>query len=60
MMNSLKLDKTENPARAHNKSMSSETHEEEDVFSDGELSDDEGGSFKTKHSLDSSGNSPRY
>ncbi|XP_063684517.1 ras GTPase-activating protein 2-like [Bolinopsis microptera] len=61
MMHSLKLDKSDKTdSLTHTKSISSETHEEEDVFSDGELSDDEGGSFKTKHSLDSSGNSPRY
>ena len=36
--------------------------EEEDVFSEGDLSDEEdsSGSFRMKHSLDSSGNSPRF
>ena len=68
MMNTLKLDrsdKTDSPLQAKSNGSDintlSETREEsEEVFSEGELSDDEGGSFKTKHSLDSSGNSPRY
>ncbi|KAL5262989.1 hypothetical protein ACHWQZ_G008413 [Mnemiopsis leidyi] len=68
MMNTLKLDrsdKADSPAQAKSNGSDvntlSETREEsEEVFSEGELSDDEGGSFKTKHSLDSSGNSPRY
>lgn len=59
MMNTLKLD-------SPSKSSEPPAHllEEEDVFSEGDISDEEeeegAGSFRLKHSLDSSGNSPRF
>lgn len=57
MMNSLKIS-DKSATSAPNPGITPE--EEEEVFSEGELSDEESGSFRTKHSLDSSGNSPRY